>query len=221
MPVVDATLPAARELFDLNVWAQLAVTQAFLPLILRSTTTAATNTTTRASTHFEPLIVNHTSVGSLAALPFQGIYNASKAALAMLTATMRMELAPFGVRVVDLKTAGVRTNIIANSSFHNPAEGGDGGRLPADSVFAPVRERVERIMSQEGLKERGISAEQWAGEVVEVLLGKSVPSEVWKGESALVARMAMAIPCGLAEGFVKKMTGMDAVEEEVRRVRGA
>ncbi|KAH6847540.1 hypothetical protein B0I37DRAFT_147110 [Chaetomium sp. MPI-CAGE-AT-0009] len=148
MPVVDVSLPAARELFDVNVWAQLAVTQAFLPLILRSTTP----TTTATNVDFAPLIVNHTSVGSVTALPFQGIYNASKAALAMLTATMRMELAPLGVRVVDLKTAGVRTNIIANSSFNNAAgDGPDGGaRLPPSSVFAPVREQVERIMSQEG-----------------------------------------------------------------------
>ncbi|EAQ83414.1 hypothetical protein CHGG_09818 [Chaetomium globosum CBS 148.51] len=232
MPVIDATLPAARELFDLNVWAHLAVTQAFLPLILRSTNPSPNpnppNTPTTTTTTFAPLIVNHTSVGSVAALPFQGIYNASKAALAMLTATMRMELAPFGVRVVDLKTAGVRTNIIANSNFHrhgsadygNNSGGGGGGRLPAGSVFAPVREQVERIMSQEGLRERGISAEEWAGEVLAVLLGRSVPAEVWKGESALVARMATAIPCGLAEGVVKKMTGMDAVEEGIRRVRG-
>ncbi|KAH6623207.1 hypothetical protein F5144DRAFT_582649 [Chaetomium tenue] len=232
MPVIDATLPAARELFDLNVWAHLAVTQAFLPLILRSTTTTNSPNPNPANTPtttppFAPLIANHTSVGSVAALPFQGIYNASKAALAMLTATMRMELAPFGVRVVDLKTAGVRTNIIANSNFHRHGStsngddnSGGGGRLPAGSVFAPVREQVERIMSQEGLKERGISAEEWAGEVVGVLLGRSVPAEVWKGESALVARMATAIPCGLAEGVVKRMTGMDAVEEGVRRVRG-
>ncbi|KAK4032068.1 hypothetical protein C8A01DRAFT_20819 [Parachaetomium inaequale] len=217
MPVVDATLPAARELFDVNVWAQLAVTQAFLPLLLRSTTTG---TSPKPDADFQPLIVNHTSVGSKAALPFQGIYNASKAALAMLTTTMRMELAPFGIRVVDLKTAGVKTNIIANSNFNSAAAAGGGGeRLPAGSIFAPAREVVERIMSQEGLADRGITPEQWAGEVAGVLLGRNPPGEIWKGESALVARMAMAIPCGLAESVVKKMTGLDEVEEVIRKAR--
>ncbi|KAK3292866.1 uncharacterized protein B0H64DRAFT_476501 [Chaetomium fimeti] len=235
MPVVDANLSAARDLFDINVWAHIAVTQAFLPLILRATNpppnpnsnpTTTTPTKATTTTPFAPLIVNHTSVGSVTALPFQGIYNASKAALAMLTATMRMELAPLGVRVVDLKTAGVRTNIIANNSFNNNTttttggeENGGGARLPAGSVFAPVREEVERIMSQEGLKERGVTAEQWAAEVVGVLLGRSVPAEVWRGESALMARMATAIPCGLAEEVVKRVTGMGAVEEGFRKVK--
>jgi NAD(P)-dependent dehydrogenase (short-subunit alcohol dehydrogenase family) len=221
MPVVDATLPAARELFDLNVWAQLAVTQAFLPLLLRSTNTSSGSP--KPDSDFQPLIVNHTSVGSKAALPFQGIYNASKAALAMLTSTMRMELAPFGIRVVDLKTAGVKTNIIANSNFNSaPAGGGGGGegeRLPAGSIFAPAREVVERIMSQEGLADRGITAEQWAGEVVGVLLGRNPPAEIWKGESALVARMAMSIPCDLAQSVVKKMTGLGEVEEIIKKAR--
>src|SRR5262245_40274543 len=36
MPLVDASLDDARKLFDLNVWAVLAVTQAFLPFLLKS-----------------------------------------------------------------------------------------------------------------------------------------------------------------------------------------
>ncbi|KAK4119731.1 short-chain dehydrogenase [Parathielavia appendiculata] len=185
MPLADASLPAARELFDLNVWAQLAVTQAFLPLLLRSTTPASA---------FRPLIVNHTSVGSVAALPFQGIYNASKAALAMLTATLRMELAPFDIRVIDLKTAGVKTNIISNSNFNDSTRA---DRLPEDSIYAPARELVERAMSQEALRERGVTPEQWAGEVVGLLLGRNPPAVIWRGESALLARVATAVPLNL------------------------
>ncbi|KAK4096863.1 NAD(P)-binding protein [Parathielavia hyrcaniae] len=213
MPLADASLAAARELFDLNVWAQLAVTQAFLPLLLRSTTPAAS---TPADGRPGPLIVNHTSVGSVAALPFQGIYNASKAALAMLTATLRMELAPFDVRVVDLKTAGVRTNIIDNSNFH---DGARADRLPADSIYAPARALVERAMSQEALRERGVTAEQWAGEVVGLLLGRNPPAVIWRGESALLARVATAVPCGLMESVVVKLTGLDEVEGVIRAAR--
>jgi NAD(P)-dependent dehydrogenase (short-subunit alcohol dehydrogenase family) len=154
MPIADISIDAARDLFNLNVWAHIAVTQALLPLLLRSTTGTGTST-------FQPLVVNHTSVGSVAALPFQGVYNASKAALAMLTATMRMELAPFGIRVVDLKTAGVKTNIIGNNNVNNPASSSGGDRLPEGSIYAPAREVVERAMSQEDLKGIGITAEQW------------------------------------------------------------
>jgi NAD(P)-dependent dehydrogenase (short-subunit alcohol dehydrogenase family) len=209
MPLADASLPAAREIFDLNVWAQLAVTQAFLPLLLRSTSPTTST--------FQPLIVNHTSVGSVAALPFQGIYNASKAALAMLTATLRMELAPFDIRVIDLKTAGVKTNIINNNNFN---DGARADRLPQDSIYAPARELVERAMSQEGLRGRGVTPEQWAGEVVGLLLGRNPPAVIWRGESALLARVATAVPCGLMEGVVGKLTGLDEVEWVIRAARG-
>ncbi|KAH6615782.1 hypothetical protein B0J18DRAFT_493622 [Chaetomium sp. MPI-SDFR-AT-0129] len=225
MPVADVSLPAARELFDVNVWAQIAVTQAFLPLILRSTN--------NPDPKFQPIIANHTSVGSVTALPFQGIYNASKAALAMLTSTLRMELAPFDIRVVDLKTAGVKTNLIANSNFNrgttttnptttinDPQPSGD--RLPPHSIFPPsTRPSVEHMMSQANLIERGVSPEEWAADVVALLLQPSgPPAEIWKGESAALARMAAAVPCGLAESVVKRVTGLGVVEGEVRRARG-
>ncbi|KAK3305654.1 short-chain dehydrogenase [Chaetomium strumarium] len=216
MPIADISLDAARDLFNLNVWAHIAVTQALLPLLLRRSTTTTSTISTAAT--FQPMVVNHTSVGSVAALPFQGVYNASKAALAMLTATMRMELAPFGIRVVDLKTAGVKTNIISNNNVNNPAAG-NGGRLPEGSIYAPAREVVERAMSQEELRGVGITAEQWAKEVAGLLLGKNPPAVIWKGESATVARVASAMPCNLFEGPIKKMTRMDRVEEIIRESR--
>jgi NAD(P)-dependent dehydrogenase (short-subunit alcohol dehydrogenase family) len=206
MPLVDASLSAARTLFDTNVWAQLAVTQAFLPLLLRSAS---------PTSNFQPMIVNHTSVGSVAALPFQGIYNASKAALAMLSQTLRMELSPFDIRVIDLKTAGVKTNIIANSNFNTS----DSERLPEGSIYAPAREAVEKIMSQEAYAERGISAEQWAAEVVGLLLGRNPPAVIWKGESAALARVATAVPCGLMEGVVRRVSGFEKVEGLIRKGR--
>lgn len=75
MPVSDLSLSEAKKLFDVNVWSQLAVTQAFLPLLLKS----------------KGMIVNNTSVVSTTAIPFQSAYNASKAAMAMFSDSMRLE----------------------------------------------------------------------------------------------------------------------------------
>ncbi len=205
MPIADVSLDAARQLFDVNVWSHIAVTQAFLPLLLKSTTTSAGS---------HPMIVNHGSVGSVTALPFQGIYNSSKAAFAMLTETMRLELAPFGIRVIDLKTAGVRTNIIANNNVNSKAD-----RLPEGSIYEPARKVLEDAMSQEGLKERGIAAEQWAAEVSALLLGKNPPAVIWRGESAMLARVASSMPSGIFEGTIKKMTKLDIVEDLIKESR--
>ncbi|KAK5942351.1 hypothetical protein PMZ80_004914 [Knufia obscura] len=213
MPIADVSLFAAKELFDLNVWAQIAVTQAFLPLLLKSPN--AHSTTSSVWSHqIQTMIVNHTSVGSLMALPFQGIYNASKAALAMVSETMRLELSPFGIRVIDLKTAGVRTNIIANNNVNVKGE-----RLPTTSIYAPARDVVEKAMSQEGLSDRGITAEQWAGEVAALLLGRNPPAVIWKGASASTARLGTMLPVGMFEGMIKKMTKLDVVEAIIKEDR--
>lgn len=215
MPIADVSLDAARALFDQNVWGQIAVTQAFLPLLLKSATALTRSSSTTASDGpGRAMVVNHTSVGSVTALPFQGVYNASKAALAMLSETMRLELAPFGIGVVDLKTAGVRTNIISNNNVNTRAEG-----LPADSIYGPAREVVEKAMSQKGLVDRGVTAEQWAAEVAALLLAKNPPAVIWKGESAMVARVASSMPCNMFEGFIKKMTKLDVVEELITESR--
>ena len=206
MPIADVSLDAARELFDVNVWSHIAVTQAFLPLLLKSTATS--------SASGQPMIVNHTSVGSVTAVPFQGIYNSSKAALAMLTETMRLELAPFGIHVIHLKTGGVKTNIIPNNNVNSKAE-----RLPEGSIYEPARKVVEEAMSQEGLKERGITAEQWAAEVSPLLLGKNAPAVIWRGQSAMLARVASSMPSGMFVGAIKKMTKLDVVEDLINESR--
>ncbi|KAK2606507.1 hypothetical protein N8I77_005250 [Diaporthe amygdali] len=80
MPAADADITTGKQIFDLNLWAPLAVTQAFMPLLL-------------ASTH-GAIVANHTSGTVTFHFPFQRIYSASKAALATLTDNMRLELQP-------------------------------------------------------------------------------------------------------------------------------
>jgi short-subunit dehydrogenase len=100
MPISDLSIPEGKRIFDLNVWSQIAVTQAFLPLLLRSS--------------YGGLIVNQTSIGACLTTPFQSVYNASKAAFAMFSDTLRLEMQPFGITVVDLRTGVVRSNLISN-----------------------------------------------------------------------------------------------------------
>ena len=80
MPLADADLEESKRLFDLNVWGQLSVTQAFLPSLIKS----------------KGMVVNQTSISSVVNVPWNGVYNSSKAALAMITDTLRLELEPFG-----------------------------------------------------------------------------------------------------------------------------
>jgi len=90
-------LPLAdlRAQLEVNVVAHVAVTQTLLPLLK-----AARGT-----------IINVSSMGGRMAFPVTGAYHASKFALEALSDSLRLELAPFGVKVVVIEPGGSPTAI--------------------------------------------------------------------------------------------------------------
>jgi len=94
-PVEFLPLPELRRQLEINVVGQVAVTQAFLPLI-------------RAA---RGRIVNMGSIAGRLATPFSGAYGASKFALEALTDALRLELAPWGISVSIIEPGAVATPI--------------------------------------------------------------------------------------------------------------
>jgi 1-acylglycerone phosphate reductase len=168
MPVSDISIPETKKLFDLNVWSYLSVMQAFLLLLLKS----------------KGMIVNHTSGASVTAIPFQSVYDASKAAMAMFSNVQRLELQAFAIMVVELKTVVVRSNLIKNIKEATNVS------LPDDSIYEPAREVVDRALRQDGFADTGMQADQWAMLIVQDLLRKNPPPVVWMGDQAWLIRIA-------------------------------
>ncbi|KAK6950126.1 hypothetical protein Daesc_008452 [Daldinia eschscholtzii] len=196
MPIVDINIAEAKNLYDLNVWSQIAMIQAFLPLLLKSP---------------NAIIVNQTSIGANLAMPFQAVYNSSKAALALLTDSLRLELQPFGINVVDLRTGVVKTNLIKNVRDNsNP-------KLPEGSIYEPAKEVVEKALRQEGFEGKGMPAHQWAELTVRDLQKSNPPTVIWRGESACLVRVQSVLPPGLFDGVVKKTVGLDVVERIMKK----
>lgn len=203
MPISDISIPDAKKLFDLNVWSYISIIQAFMPLLTRAKDGA--------------IVVNHTSVGSMTGLPFQATYNASKAAMAMYSECLRLELQPFNITVVDLKTGGVRSNIFANATDT---------KLPSNSIYAAARDDAEKMLSGEklqSLKGTFVEAEVWAKGVVKDLTKPKPPYQIWRGGSALLAWISTFLPVGLFDGKLKEITGLDAVIRKINEagVNGA
>ena len=124
------------------------------------------------------MIVNHSSVASVVNIPFQGIYNSSKAATAMMTDTMRLELQPLGIKVVDLKTGSVTSGFFPNQAERvSPI-------LPASSVYLPAREVIEKIMRNGLSGMRFMPSQVWAERVIGDLLKPTPSWHIWRGEYA-------------------------------------
>lgn len=194
-PFTDVSISEAKKLFDLNVWSYLAVTQAFLPLLLESKGT----------------IVNNTSIAGVVVVPWQSAYNASKAAMAMFSASQRVELEPFGVKVVDLKTGAVKSNI-----FQNMDQAEDRGtKLAEGSLYEPGRERIERAMSGVDVMKNAMLASKWAEQVVAGLVKSTPPAELWAGGDASLVRFAINLPVWIMDRLAKKMFGVHDFKQKL------
>ena len=124
--------------------------------------------------------------------------------------TLRIELLAFGIRVVELKTGGVKTNIINTNQAA-------GRRLPENSIFAPAREETEKAMQLGWADGIGITTELWAKQVVADILRKSPPAVIFRGESAWVGWLGTLFSFGTYDYLFRQMTGLSKIDAIIRK----
>ena len=101
-PIETLDLDAVRAQFETNVFGLIATTQAFLP---------------RMRERRSGRIVNVASILGHMTIPFLGAYCATKYAVESISDALRLELAPFGIRVVMVEPGTVKTG------FAEPLDG--------------------------------------------------------------------------------------------------
>ena len=195
-PLADLSIPDGKKLFDLNVWSNLATIQAFLPLLLKCT--------------HGGLIVNHTSISSVLCPPFTALYGASKAALAMLTVSLRAELSPFGVKVVELKSGSTKSNI--NDNQHNPKPA-----VSNKSLYFPAREWLDKLLSGKTFEEGATPADVWAKKVVATLSQRSPPDTVWVGAFAWTVWLGSCLPSNISQALARNASRLDLVDKSIQQ----
>jgi len=88
MPILDVDLEQARKVYDTNVMGIIYMVQAFSKLLVQRKGT----------------IINIGSIAGYAPVPWQAVYDSSKAAVNMLTDVLRIEMEPLGVKVILVRT---------------------------------------------------------------------------------------------------------------------
>ncbi|KAJ6498863.1 NAD-binding protein [Mycena sanguinolenta] len=91
------------------------------------------------------------------ATPFQGFYNASKAALHSYTDTLRMECQPLKVNVVLVAPGSIKSNISVKSAY----------TVPEDSFYRSFEKQIKHVMYQSQTKDYGVmDTDEFASVVV-------------------------------------------------------
>ncbi|KAF2107293.1 hypothetical protein BDV96DRAFT_589510 [Lophiotrema nucula] len=165
VPALDFDMSELQDLFQANLFSVMQMTKAFAPLLIEAQGT----------------IVMTGSLAGVIPYVWGSAYNASKAALHAYTNTLRVELAPLGVRVINIITGGVKSNI---ARTHRT--------LPQDSYMVPLAAEYERRLTHS--QQVGGDTEQYAKRCVsQVLKGDGWLSKqrwVWEGSMSWVVWFA-------------------------------
>ncbi|KAK1501655.1 oxidoreductase [Colletotrichum tamarilloi] len=169
-PAVEADSYRTRQMFDANVFGLFDMVTAFTPLLLAAVSTSRSSQ--------QPTIVNVASVLARLPGPFTSGYNATKAAVAAYSDTLRLEVAPLGLRVLTVYMGEVATSIIQanNISFDR------------DSLYVDAEDKVrERSATHE---KTTMKPDEFARQVVPLVLKSGGSPYVWKGftPASLVSR---------------------------------
>ena len=169
-PLEFLPLDDLRLQLEVNLIGQVAVTQAFLPLIRKG----------------QGRIVNIGSIGGRMATPFVGPYNASKFGMEAITDALRQELRPWGIHVSIVEPGSITTAIWDKTrSMADEMQGklSQEARDLYDPFIAPIREATEKI------EQAGIPPDEVAKFVEHALTARNPKTRYVVGRDAQIQRV--------------------------------
>jgi len=189
-PLEFLSLDSIRHQFEVNVIGQIAVTQAFLPLLREG----------------NGRVVNMGSMEGRLAMPFIGAYCASKFALEALTESLRMELRSWGISVSIIEPGTVATPILETSiaaAEDTVRRFPDRAHALYDSAITAARQAADRIVKS------AIPADAVARAVTHALTAKKPRTRYTVGQDArLMAFLARFVPDRVSDWLIMRQMGL-------------
>jgi len=176
-----ASVQSVRRLFDVNFFGMLSCIQQAIPLL-------------RANGGGR--IINISSVAAVFSIPFQAFYSASKAAVNMLTLSLRNELCPFQISVCAIMPGDVQSNFTASREKKT-----DGSALYGDAI-----QRAVSVMEKD--EKNGMPPEIIARAVCQIAQKASTKPVYTVGvRYRLFVLLGKLLPCRIANWIVGKLYG--------------
>ncbi|BCX70387.1 MULTISPECIES: SDR family oxidoreductase [Pseudomonas] len=184
-PLLDGGVQAMQRQFETNVFAIVGVTRAMFPVLRRA----------------KGIVVNIGSVSGVLVTPFAGAYCASKAAVHALSDALRMELAPFGVRVMEVQPGAIASSFAKNAG-HEAEQ-----LISEQSPWFPLRDGIRA--RAKASQDNPTPASEFAAGLLKAVQQNKPPRLVRLGNgSRALPLMAGLLPKGLLESALMKRFGL-------------
>ena len=165
--------------FAVNVTGLLAVTRSCLPML-------------RAA---EGRIVNVSSISGLIAMPGVSVYAGSKHAVEAITDALRIELHPFGVKVVAVEPGGIKTPIWDKGAKRDQEAADDAATAELRKAYAPLLKLLHKLNAKPG----GLPPEDVAKVVIEALESDRPKNRYLVGKDAKSLALLRRLPDALRD----------------------
>lgn len=189
-PLEAVPIPDLRRQFEVNVIGQVAVMQAFLPLIRQA----------------RGRIVNMGSIAGRAAMPLMGPYSASKFALEAITDALRLEVQQWGIHVAIVEPGAIATPIWEKSG-KDAADMEHATSRELRTLYADVISGVREVVRKAA--ERAISPDVVAQVVEEALTATRPKTRYLVGADARFrALMVQLLPDRLSDRLLIRVLNL-------------
>ncbi|KAJ3822112.1 hypothetical protein F5880DRAFT_1577260 [Lentinula raphanica] len=188
--ITDLDMAEFKALLEVNYFAPMSMVKEFLPLLLASD---------------DARIVQTSSISGVVHFPFNGAYNMSKCALNAFADALRIELAFDNIKVVNLVTGAVNSNIhrtryLSDTSLYKPME----------QLYTEKRKQMSKL--------KATPTAQYAQQVASEILRPNPRPWFWLAKMSSVSWfLNQFFPRTLLDRIMSKQFGLNVFSTQIKQ----
>ena len=183
-PLIELEASELRRQFETNIIGQAALIRAVAPhMIMRQS----------------GKIVNISSISGVLPTPFAGAYCSTKAAFTAFSESLRMELAPFGIKVVIVQPGRIKSNLSGNA--------GENIERFKRSPYGPIKSFI--VARASASQENATPVEDFTKKLADKLVKEKTPKLIRLGKGSTILPFIAKFPRMLIDALLGKKFGLD------------